>query len=343
MTDLVVYGANGATGSRFAEIAAAHGVRPILAGRNRAALERIAGPLGLDVRVGTLDPGQLDAVCRGARVVLSCMAPYTTSGIPVVEAALRAGAHYVDCTGEPRYVKRLIDEYDAPARDAGVGIIPAAGLGLAANLVARSAAARVPCVERLTVDYRIRRMRPSWGTINSTVRILGGGTATLDRGVVRFSSAGTRIGRLAGGIGFLFPLTDTLTFSRLWPAASIESYLRTPAAPVLAPVTVLTGLAARSATVAGTVERIARRRQVPNAKPPRGEFVITVTAEGARTRAIAVGTLADVYELTSQAAFELTRTLLEHDVAPGFRSSGEVVGEPVDVAARIGVTLTGSN
>jgi hypothetical protein len=339
VTDVVVYGATGATGSRFAEIAVAHGMRPIVAGRNREALKRIAGPLGLELRVGTLDPAELDVVCRGASVVLSCVAPYTTTGVPVLEAALRQGAHYLDCTGEPRYVKRLIDRYDSAARQAGSAIIPSAGLGLCANIVAQTAADGVPIVGRMIVDYRIRRMRPSWGTISSTVRILAGGAAVIDRGAVTFRASGGRVRRVAGGIGVRFPLTDTLTFSRLWPEASIESYLRTPAAPLIAPLMMLTSLAGRSELMTRNVERLARHRQAPDAKPSRGEFVVTVTAEGAGRRAVATAHVPDVYELTSQAAFELTRALVEHGVAPGFRASGEVVGNPQGVATRIGVTL----
>src|SRR5262249_35217186 len=104
---VVVYGANGATGARFVELAVGAGLRPIVAGRDRDALERVATPFDLDVRVGTLDAAELDRVCSGASVVVSCVAPYTRRGIPLVEAALRQGAHHVDFTGEGRYVKRL--------------------------------------------------------------------------------------------------------------------------------------------------------------------------------------------------------------------------------------------
>jgi Saccharopine dehydrogenase NADP binding domain len=338
VSDVVVYGATGATGSRFAEIAVGAGVRPVLAGRNRSALRAIADPLGLEVRVGSLDSdAELDAVCGGARVLLSCVAPYTTIGVPLVEAAIRSGAHYLDCSGEPRYVKRLIDQYDARARAAAVALVPSAGLGLCSNLVARAAVAGIERPERLTIDYRVRRMRPSWGTTRSTVALLAGGAAVVDGGRVRFVAPGGRVRRLAGGgTGFLFPLTDTLTCSRLWPEATIESYLRHPAAPVLAPIVRLIAAAGCGGTVARAVERLAPRRGSAEA---RGQFTITVTAEADGRPTTAVGDVADVYEVTSQAAFELARTLLEHGAEPGFRASGEVVGDPHETAARTGVHL----
>jgi short subunit dehydrogenase-like uncharacterized protein len=339
MTELVIYGANGATGSRLAEIAVAAGLRPVLAGRDGAALERIAGPLGLDVRVGTLDPAELDSVCRDAAVVVSCVAPYATRGIPVLEAALRHGAHYIDFTGEPHYVRRLIDDYDARARQVGSALLPSAGVGLCTNIAARAAADGVPAVERLTVDWRIRRYRPSWGSITSGVQVLAGGAAVVDRGRLSFRPSGTRIRRLAGGLGVLFPTTDTLTLSRLWPEASIESYLRTPVAVLAAPALAVAGLAARRELFVRQVDRVARARRAPDGKRPQGQFEVTVTAEGASRCATATADVLDVYEFTSQAAFELAQTLLEHGATGGVRASGEIVGNPDEVAQRIGVTL----
>ena len=341
MTEIVIYGANGATGSRFAEIAVQHGMRPVLAGRNRQALAAVAAPLGLEVRVATLDPDELDDVFADAEVVVSCVAPYTTNGIPVLEAAIRRRAHHLDCSGEPRYVLKLIEHYDALARNAGSAIIPSAGLGACANLVARTAACELDTVERITIDYWIRRMRPSWGTASSTVRLLAGGAAVLDRGMVRIRAAGSRVRKLENGSGVLFPLTDTLTCSRLWPTASIESYLRMPAAVAgaAAPVLALAGLAGRSRLVTDAIESAAQARRAAAAGTARGEFELTVTATGQGRTATAIGRVADVYEITSQSAFELARTVLEHRPAPGFRASGEIAGEPEEVAGRIGLQL----
>jgi hypothetical protein len=257
----------------------------------------------------------------------------------VLEAAIRRGAHYLDCTGEPRYVLKLIELYDAPARAAGSAIIPSSGLGTCANLVARVAARDLERVERITIDYRIRRMRPSSGTTCSTMQILVGGAAVLDRGQIRFRAPGSRVRRLEGGTGVLFPLTDTLTCSRLWPQASIESYIRMPVAAAASPPLLLAGLAGRSKLVTNATERAARALLEARAAPSRGEFEVTVTASGAGRRATAVGRVADVYEITSQAAFELARTVLERKPEPGFRASGEIAGEPEEVARRIGLEL----
>ena len=66
---------------------------------------------------------------------------------------------------------------------------------------------------------------------------------------------------------------------------------------------------------------------------------MTVTARGGGDTSTAVGHTADIYEETSQAGLELTRTLLAGGGEPGLRASGEIAGDPAEVAARIGVEL----
>lgn len=46
----MIYGANGYTGELIAREAVARGMRPILAGRSRAKVERLAGELNLACR-----------------------------------------------------------------------------------------------------------------------------------------------------------------------------------------------------------------------------------------------------------------------------------------------------
>jgi hypothetical protein len=337
---VVVYGANGATGTRLVELAVAAGLRPVLAGRRAEALRPLAERFDLPMRVGTLDPAALDDVLGGARIVVSCVAPYTTHGRPIVDAALRHGIHYVDCTGEPRFVEQLIRS-DAPARDAGCALVPSAGLGLVANLVARAAAAPLPQVDRLTVDYAITRMRPSWGTANSTVHLLRGGAPVVRGGVVSYRPPGSAVRRLPSGSGALFPLTDTLTLGWQWPKADVHSYMRSRVAPVLGGALLLGSTAARVPTFQSLVERAARRFRDPAHGTPRGHFVVTVAASAAgRAPSVASASLDDVYELTSQAMLELVLTLLDSgDRHTGFRASGQVIGEPAEVAKRIGIQL----
>lgn len=334
---LLIYGATGAVGRRLAEIAAAHDMTVVLAGRRRAELEALAAPRGAEVRVAPLD--QVGSVFEGVSVVASCVGPYTHFGMPVLAAAISAGAHYLDLTGEPRYVATLLDRHDRRARRAGVSIVPSAGLGLCSGLAARSAVdALSGSVTDITVGYLPWGMRPSRGTIQSTIEIVAGGAPVIDKGTRRFViPGGTQ--RTPLGLGTRFPLTDPLTMSTLWPRASIDSFLLTPAAPALACVLAGVGLAGRSKRAMRGVRAFERRIGGP--ARPGGAFGIAVAASDGHRSAIARVDVDDTYELTSRAAFEVARQLCDGFGAPGVRMSAAVVGDPAEVAARLGVRLRG--
>src|SRR5262249_28070432 len=77
MADYLLYGANGYTGALIARLAVERGHRPLLAGRNAAAVASLAAELGLEHRVfGLDDPATLDAGLSGARTVLHCAGPF---------------------------------------------------------------------------------------------------------------------------------------------------------------------------------------------------------------------------------------------------------------------------
>src|SRR5581483_3067941 len=186
---LVIYGATGATGRRIASLAVEAGLTPVLCGRRRDALHDLAGRLGLTagsasgadcVRVAdAADPAALGAAFAGADVVANCSGPYTRLGPPVLDAAIGAGAHYLDCTGEPRWVQRIISAFEPRAVAAGVTVVPGIGLGIAHDLVARVAssacASRPSEVSSVTIGVRIVGMRPSAASVRSTVEMLAGG------------------------------------------------------------------------------------------------------------------------------------------------------------------------
>jgi len=124
---LLIYGATGYTGRLVAEGALKLGIRPLLAGRNEAKLAAMAQRLGLDYRVVHLgEPQQLDRALRDIRVVLHAAGPFSQTAMPMVEACLRRGVHYLDITAEIRVIEDLARR-DADARQRQVMIMPAVG------------------------------------------------------------------------------------------------------------------------------------------------------------------------------------------------------------------------
>src|SRR5262245_27962666 len=105
---VAVYGATGYTGRLVAAELRRRGADFVLAGRNEAKLRMVAEDLGDDLpvsAVGLDDPAGLRALLEPCAAVISCAGPFELHGGPVVEAAVAAGTHYLDTTGEQRFMR----------------------------------------------------------------------------------------------------------------------------------------------------------------------------------------------------------------------------------------------
>ena len=127
MTTVLVIGAGGVFGSRLAEGLLRHGFGVVVAGRNRARAESVAGRLRADfpgasveVRVldtATLTPEQLRAT--GATIVADMAGPFQGAAPTTAQAAIAAGLHYVDLADGRDFVAAF-PVLDEAARAAGV-------------------------------------------------------------------------------------------------------------------------------------------------------------------------------------------------------------------------------
>src|SRR5690349_8458550 len=96
-TSVLIYGATGHTGRLIAEKAGVLNGDVILAGRNATKTQALAQSLGLPWRQARLeDAASLDDLLAGIDVVLHAAGPFVATARPMVEACLRARAHYLD-------------------------------------------------------------------------------------------------------------------------------------------------------------------------------------------------------------------------------------------------------
>lgn len=181
----LIYGANGYTGELIARAAGARGHRPILAGRNAAAVGALAQELGLQPRAfGLDDPRALDAGLAGAGLVLNCAGPFSRTAEPVASACLRLGAHYLDVTGEIPVFEMLARRH-AAAQEAGVMLLPGVGFDVVpSDCLAAHLKRRLPSASHLRLAFQAG-VGASRGTATTMVENLDKG------GLVR------RAGRLA--------------------------------------------------------------------------------------------------------------------------------------------------
>src|SRR5680860_1236510 len=106
MPEVLLFGATGYTGRLVADALFRRGASFSIAGRNRDELARVASSCGgVEVRVADVeDVGSLVAALRGCRVLVTTVGPFSQLGEAAVEAALRAGVHYVDSCGESLFI-----------------------------------------------------------------------------------------------------------------------------------------------------------------------------------------------------------------------------------------------
>lgn len=151
-TNFLLYGANGYTGNLIARLAVERGLRPLLAGRDRDKINRLASELGLEQRAFALDDrGALDAALQQVAAVLHCAGPFSHTSGPMADACLRTKTHYLDITGEIAVFETLAAR-TLEAQDAGVMLLPGVGFDVVpSDCLAAHLKRRLPSATTLTL------------------------------------------------------------------------------------------------------------------------------------------------------------------------------------------------
>ena len=122
--EIVLYGASGFTGKLVAEyLAGEHAqLNWAIAGRNEQKLDQVRRELGVPdlpiVVADSSDAGQLTAMARQTRTLISTVGPYAQYGTPVLEACANEGTHYCDLTGEAQWMAQVMSELTLSPRPA---------------------------------------------------------------------------------------------------------------------------------------------------------------------------------------------------------------------------------
>jgi short subunit dehydrogenase-like uncharacterized protein len=319
---IAVYGATGYTGKLVVAEAVRRGLDVVLSGRSREKLAVRAAEFGLgDTRPAAVDdPAALATAFDGCAGVVNCAGPFTMYGEPVVRAAIGAGCHYVDTTGEQDFIQRLFDgPADAAARGAGVTVVPAMGFDIVpgdviAHLTARG---REP-LERLTIGYSISGFGATRGTMHSGLGLMAGddmrfeGGEWVPAGPMRRGRDLLFPGRPAPTPTVRFPGGEVITVPRHVKARQVEvvmdlaAALPAPVASAAARVAPALGAVLRT-PVRGLLDRVIDRLPEGPREDKRRASSFTLLAEavgsdGRTTRGHMTGT--DVYGHTASLAVE---------------------------------------
>jgi short subunit dehydrogenase-like uncharacterized protein len=271
MPKIVLFGATGYTGRLTAEALIARGAAPVLAARNAAALEKLAADLGgAETAVADVtEPDSIRALLDRGDVLVTTVGPFLRYGGPSLAAAVAAGAHYFDSTGEGPFISSVFDR-DEEARKAGVGLLTAFGFDFVpGNLAAGLALREAPDAVRADIGYFLASPGASGGTRASMAGMLFEHGFALRGGRIVPERTGSRIrtfdvaGRPRTGVSI--PGSEHLALSRAYPQLrEADVYLGLPpaAARAMQAGSLLTGALARVEPVKrlaeGALERVVK-------------------------------------------------------------------------------------
>jgi short subunit dehydrogenase-like uncharacterized protein len=231
MSNYLIYGANGYTATLTAREAVARGQRPILAGRNTAAVAALAAELGLEHRIFSLDDATaLRTGLAGMTAVLHCAGPFAHTAKAMASACLDTGVHYLDITGEISVFESLF-ALDAKAKAAGVMLLPGVGFDVVpSDCLAAHLKRRLPTATKLALGFQTSG-RFSRGTATTMVENLHRGGAIRRGGVLTHVPAAWQSRTIDFGRGpveaMTIPWGDVATAYRSTGIPDIEVYVAT--------------------------------------------------------------------------------------------------------------------
>ncbi len=334
MSSLLIYGANGYTGTLIARAAVARGHQLVLAGRSAEPVAQLAGELGLEYRVFALDmPAQVAESIGGVSAVLNCAGPFVHTYRPLAAACLQAGIHYLDITGEVAVFEGLAAQ-SAPAQAAGVMLLPGVGFDVVpSDCLAAHLKRRLPSATQLALGF-LAHGRVSRGTALTIAESLPHGGLVRQDGVLRRVPAAWKTREIDFGTGpvqaMTIPWGDVSTAYYNTGIPNIEVYTEAPLG---------LRLAARASRPFGwllgsrPVQGLLRRRIHAQAPGPTEE-------ERARGRSYLWGEAVDAtgqrvvsrlqgpegYTLTVHAALAVVERVLAGNAPPGFQTPSTAYG-----------------
>jgi short subunit dehydrogenase-like uncharacterized protein len=164
---VILLGATGYTGRLVADSLIEIGERPVLAGRSASRLSSLADSLGgLDTVVADVGrPGSVKDIVTEGDVLVSTVGPFTLYGNVALDAALAVGAHYVDSTGEPAFIRKVFFDAGPVARELGVTLLTSFGVDWVPGNIAGAIAATNagPDARSLDIGYLIEPTAKSGG------------------------------------------------------------------------------------------------------------------------------------------------------------------------------------
>ena len=187
---IVLFGATGYTGRLVAAAMVERGMKPVLAARSAGPLRELADELAPGLETATADvadPPSVRALVEPGDVLVTTVGPFVRWGGAAAAAAATAGAHYLDSTGEPPFIREVFERYGAAADHNGAGMVTAFGYDWVPGNLAGAIALR-------RAGHQATRVDTGYFNTGDAGSMSGGTRASL-AGVVSAPSFAFREGR----------------------------------------------------------------------------------------------------------------------------------------------------
>jgi len=177
---VVVYGASGYTGMLIMDWLIDQNIAFTAVARSAARVKEMMGQRVVRLESATYEiiecEHNVEALTKaftGAKVVCNTVGPFVNFGLVGVEAALKAGCHHIDTTGEQSYVRAVRDQFGDLYRQAGLLVSPSLSYMYTFAEIAAELALEHPGIDSLETSTLCRGSRD--GAAGVTV----GSTATI--------------------------------------------------------------------------------------------------------------------------------------------------------------------
>ena len=346
----LLYGANGYTARLILEKAAHFGLNPILCGRDEAKLRPLAEQYALTYRVADLnDEIALNNALRNVPVVLHCAGPFSKTALPMQQACLRNGVHYLDITGEIAVFEQSA-ALDKQARERGVMIMSGVGFDVVpTDCLAQFLHHKLPDATYLQLAFANDGGSLSHGTAQTAVDNLGHGGLVRENGTLKTVPYAHNVLNVTFANGQTLPCMSI-------PWGDVSTAFHTTGIPNIETFIGSTSGGIRLAKLGNVFGWLLRRKGVQKWVSRQITKRVTGPDEAMRTKAKTqvwgrVGNKAgktvearltgpEGYNLTALSALIVTKKVLQGNVKPGFQTPAGLYG--ADLVLEIeGVTRVG--
>lgn len=197
----LLYGATGYTGELIAREAVRRGQQPVLAGRSREKVTKLAAELNCPSAVFEIDDHTtLVSTLQGVAAVLNCAGPFSVTASSMMQGCLATRVHYLDITGEID-VFELAHSANEKAQRAGMVLCPGVGFDVVpTDSVAAALKAALPDASELALGFD-SRSGFSKGTAKTAVESTGHGCKVRRNGNIVAVPLGSDTRRIDFGNG----------------------------------------------------------------------------------------------------------------------------------------------